>query len=87
LAGNSCDRNEGLGAAWTYGGVNSLTMWMNGTPTVKGHHYLLTISLSDDKDAYVQSYNEKTHWAAFSVAAISLNPPTHGAQLSSVVIL
>ncbi|MCI4330492.1 MAG: hypothetical protein L3K19_01415 [Thermoplasmata archaeon] len=74
-------------AAWTFNGATTFTMWNNGTNMVKGHHYVLYVSLSDDKEAYADAYNLLGHWAGSASASINMATLGNGAKLNSVAIV
>jgi hypothetical protein len=74
-------------SAWAWNGVTTFTMYTNGTNMVRGHVYVLIVTISDDKNAYVTAYNEKGHWTASAAAAVNMAPPSNGAKLNSITIV
>jgi len=79
--------NYMAGAPWTFNGANSLTLWTNGTSMVRGHHYVLLLSVSDDKEAYAYQINELGFWAASASASINMATLGNGARLNSITIV
>jgi hypothetical protein len=79
--------NEVGTVGFTFNGANIITMWTNGTNMIKGHHYLLVITVSDDKSAYAYDYNTLGFWAASASASINLSTLGNGARLNSVTIV
>jgi len=79
--------NEVGFSAFSWNGVTTFTMFTNGTNMVRGHVYVLIVTVSDDKNAYVAAYNVKGLWAASAAAAVNMAPPSNGAKLNSITIV
>jgi hypothetical protein len=74
-------------SGWVWNGATSFTMWSNGTNMVRGHHYVLVVTVSDDKLAFVYQYNLAKTWIASAFSSINMATGANGAKLNSVTII
>jgi hypothetical protein len=72
--------------SFSYTGSGAFTIWTNGTNMVKGHHYVLVISLYIDHGAFVGWKNVAKKWVGAAAASITMSGTGNGAKIASVTV-
>jgi len=95
----SCSNTTGpFGYAYSYGyndpgfstftlnGATSFSLWTNGTMMVKGHHYVLIVSLYVYGEAFADQANLLGPWSGSALATINMATLGNGATLNSLTV-
>jgi len=78
--------NEAGISAWTWNGATSFTLWSNGTSMVKGHHYILIMSVYASVDSFAAQANLLAPWSGSAASTINLATLGNGVAINSVTI-
>jgi hypothetical protein len=83
---NNSVNAQGL-SSFTWNGVTTLTLWVNGSAMARTHHYMVVFAVGTTVEAWAAKVNVAGSWTGSASASINMGTSGNGVKLNSVIIV